>query len=347
MKNVISPKIMHFPPLPFDRMNEADVREEVLAPIIRALGYGTGTEHDVVREQSLRYPRLFLGRKNANKDLELRGRADYILESSGRVRWVLEAKAPQVAIEIDDIEQAWTYANHAEVRAVYFALSNGHEFQIFRTTDQPNRGSVLSIAYTDLPGRWADLANLLAPLSIARDFPNIVVDMSQSLGPGLRSFARITSGLIRYGQNSIRHPVLAQLQSAIADGSIERAEGGGLVVYLSTQSLLRSLQELNEKLGLNKFEMRSTSERLSVQPDEPDVFEYVATVTLPAGSKVLDMQTWSEIVLPVNVNCTVSATACGFLQGGRYGGTFAATYWFQQLPVPPLEVHGEFHVCVA
>ena len=80
---------MNFPPLPFDRMNEADVREEILAPFIRELGYRMGTEHDVIREQSLRYPKIFLGRKNPNRDLELRGRADYILESSGRVRWVL------------------------------------------------------------------------------------------------------------------------------------------------------------------------------------------------------------------------------------------------------------------
>ena len=62
------------------------------------------------------------------KDPLLRGKADYILEASGKVRWVIEAKAPDVQIDIDAIEQAWSYASHAEIRAVYFVLSNGKEF---------------------------------------------------------------------------------------------------------------------------------------------------------------------------------------------------------------------------
>ena len=79
----------------------------------------------VIREQSLRYPRKFLGRKDLSKDPELRGKADYILEAKRKVRWVLEAKAPDGQITQDDIEQAWSYANHPEVRAVYFVLCNG------------------------------------------------------------------------------------------------------------------------------------------------------------------------------------------------------------------------------
>ena len=105
-----------FPLLPFERMNEADVREEVLAPIIRILGYRTGTEFNVIREQGLRYSKLYLGRKNPSKDPELRGKADYILEIRDRVRWVLEAKAPCVDIAANDIEQAWSYANHPLIR---------------------------------------------------------------------------------------------------------------------------------------------------------------------------------------------------------------------------------------
>ena len=123
----------HFPPLPFVRMGEADVREEVLAPLVRLLGYRTGTKFDIIRKQSLRYPKVFLGRKNPTKDAELRGKADYLLEVAGRARWVLEAKAPGIEIDIDSIEQAWTYANHADVRVVYFALCNGLELQVFAT----------------------------------------------------------------------------------------------------------------------------------------------------------------------------------------------------------------------
>ena len=70
----------------FDAMNEADVREEVIAPLIKAMGYRTGTEHNVLRELSLTYSRVQLGREKAN-DPPLRGKADYVLEAGGRVRW--------------------------------------------------------------------------------------------------------------------------------------------------------------------------------------------------------------------------------------------------------------------
>ncbi|MGJ7536168.1 MULTISPECIES: hypothetical protein [unclassified Variovorax] len=50
----------------FDAMNEADVREEVIAPLIKAMGYRTGTENNVLRELSLTYSRVQLGREKAN-----------------------------------------------------------------------------------------------------------------------------------------------------------------------------------------------------------------------------------------------------------------------------------------
>ena len=99
------------------RLNEADVREEIIAPLIRELGYQSASAHNVFREQSLRYPRIYSGRKGAQKDFVLRGKADYIREAGGAVRWVIEAKAPACPINADDIEQAWTYANHPGVRA--------------------------------------------------------------------------------------------------------------------------------------------------------------------------------------------------------------------------------------
>jgi hypothetical protein len=89
--------------------------------LLRYLGYRSGTSANVIREQSLslRYPKASLGRKNPKKDPELRGRADYICKIDDSVQWIIEAK-PAQDITINDIEQAYTYANHPEVRAVYF-----------------------------------------------------------------------------------------------------------------------------------------------------------------------------------------------------------------------------------
>jgi hypothetical protein len=81
-----------WPVLAWDSMNEADVRGEVLDPLLRRLRYRTGTENNIRRELDLRYKRVYLGHKEKKKDPELRGKADYVLEVGQRVRWVLEAK---------------------------------------------------------------------------------------------------------------------------------------------------------------------------------------------------------------------------------------------------------------
>lgn len=47
---------MHFHPYSFETMNEADVREEIVSPLLWHLGYRTGSVHNVVREQPLSYP---------------------------------------------------------------------------------------------------------------------------------------------------------------------------------------------------------------------------------------------------------------------------------------------------
>jgi hypothetical protein len=67
-----------FPPL--DGSNETDLRDEVITPLLHLLGYRSATDANIIREQSLRYPRIFLGRKDRARDPPLRGRADYILE---------------------------------------------------------------------------------------------------------------------------------------------------------------------------------------------------------------------------------------------------------------------------
>jgi hypothetical protein len=62
----------------FDAMNETDVREIVVRPLIERLGYLHGTDATILTEKTLRYDRAFLGRKNPKKDPPLVGRADYV-----------------------------------------------------------------------------------------------------------------------------------------------------------------------------------------------------------------------------------------------------------------------------
>ena len=166
-----------FDELNFHNLNETDIREEVITPLVRALGYRSGTKNNIIREQSLRYPRIFLGRKKKNKDPVLRGIADYILEVDNSVRWVIEAKAPDVEIDLDSIEQAYTYANHPEVRAVYFVLSNGKHLNVYHTHSAPGSDPLLSITYEEFNDKFQIISNVLSPESIKRDFPKVECDL--------------------------------------------------------------------------------------------------------------------------------------------------------------------------
>ncbi len=324
-------------------MNETDVREDVIAPLVNQLGYKTGSENNIIREQSLRYPKISLGRKDQRKDPELRGKADYILEVGSRLRWVIEAKAPAVAIDTDSIEQAWTYANHPEIRAIYFVLCNGRTLSIFRTPEGPNTGAVLSLSYDKFDSQFQMLAGLLSPEALVRDFPSIKADGGLPIAPGLRSLARIANGLIRFERNSLGLGPLNEIQLGISGGSVERDENGKLIAFLETVAPMRSLQEVNERLGLAKFEMVGADSVLSTNAQSPTVFSYRNVIILPAGEEVLNLLTWSRVSLPTNVTCHVEAEARGAYRERLFSGVFATRYEFGI----SLDVSGSFEIHLA
>lgn len=319
-----------FLPLKFEKLNESDIREEVIAPLLRALGYRSGTENNIIREQSLRYPRTFLGRKKPERDPLLRGRADYILEVNRRLRWIIEAKAPDASVTVDDVEQAWTYASHPEVRALYFVVCNGISLVVYRTHDGPNCPPILSIPYERLDADFDQLQSLVAPDSLIRDFPEVKPDFGPPIAPGLRSVARITNGLIRYETSDVGVAVLSELQNSIEDGAIERATDGTLIAFMRVLGPSRSLQELNERLGFSKFEMISDSESLSVDPENPTTFTYDNQLILPAGEELPDLLTWQKIKLSQNISCLIHAEASGFFHEGRITGKFSCCLHYRE-----------------
>jgi hypothetical protein len=305
-------------------LNETDVREEIIAPLIRKLGYRSGTLHNVLREQSLRYPRIFLGRKDYNKDPPLRGKADYILEAGGSVRWVIEAKSPTCEIGTDEIEQAWSYANHPEVRAVYFVLCNGKRILIFQTNRAPSAPALLEIAYEELEEQTKQeiVFNILSPNAVLRDHPPSEIDTKPPLGPGLRSFIRITGGYIRYDKSSFQMPALTEFQATIIGGAVERDSEGRMVAFLELSGPSRSLQEFTERLGLSKFEMLSNDFSFSSSPERPTTFTYAHSVIFPEGEELIDINTWKKVKLPFNLPVSVNATATGVLESNQFKGKF-------------------------
>lgn len=333
-----------FPQLDFEQFNEADVREEVIGPLLRELGYISGTKNNVRREMPLRYPQRSLGRKKPSTDPKLRGKADYILDADDRIRWVIEAKAPGNSLTNSDIEQAWSYASHVEVRAKYFALCNGHLIQVFQTDLSPDAGAILTIPYEELSERFVDLSNLLSPKSLLRNFPAPDIEIGRPIGPGLKSAVRITNGLFRYDSVKPDLPPLKDLQFTVVGGSVGRGEKERLTVFVSSLAPLRSLQEMNEKLGLAVFEMESDDTTLSADPENPTTFRYTRTIRIPAGSEVPNLSSWNKITLPINLAIETDVIAKGSLSDLKFFGHFKTTMRILELNVlveseGPFEIH--------
>jgi DNA modification methylase len=134
---------------------EDSVREVIILPILKALGY---SQDNIIRSKTLQHPFLKIGSKKRPINLV----PDYVLKVENNFAWVLDAKAPNEKIINDDnVEQVYSYATHPEIRSTYFALCNGLAFSLFRTadTDKP----ILFFLVDEIERFWSDLKMYLSP----------------------------------------------------------------------------------------------------------------------------------------------------------------------------------------
>jgi Type I restriction enzyme R protein N terminus (HSDR_N) len=310
----------------FSKLNESDIREEIVAPLLRYLGYRSSTSANIIREQILRYPKINMGRKNVGKDPEVKGRADYICEVDNSIRWIIEAKPPQSNIAVDDIEQAYTYANHPEVRAIYFCLINGRKLQIYQTNLSPNAAPLLEVDYEQFNQDLSIIENILSPDALRRDHPRIEPDIGNPIGKGLRSIVRVTNGIVNFTKNSENLPVFNEMNLSVLGGSIQRDENRSIIASLETRTPFKSVNELNTKLGLNNLELVCEGEYLSSDPAKPNIFVETNHITFPAGDKIFNPYTWKPAVLPFNFSFKVETMAKGILTDQRFHGEFELRY---------------------
>lgn len=229
-------------------------------------------------------------------------------------------------MDLEAQEQSWSYANHKEVRAVYFCLVNGREFQIFQTNRGSDAEAIFKCTYQDMEGKLAVIENILSPEAILRDHPVIEVDCKMPIAPGLRSIVRIVNGSISYNKNTLGFKPFDNLIMTVKSGSVERNDAGVLEAYLECLVPYQSLQRLNEKLGLHSLCLTSdsNSEFVSVDKEKPTVFRSATSHVLPQGERILDLNTWNEVMLPMNVDVEVETTASGHLSRNTFVGIFIA-----------------------
>lgn len=316
----------------FASMNETDVREIIVRPLLHRLGFKHGTQAHIRTEVTLRYDRAFLGRKNPSKDPPLTGRADYICDATSYGRWVVEVKAPGNDLTREDAEQAHTYSAHPEISASHFLLTNGRLFRLFSLgeLDVP----LLEWAYEETEQHLMTLFNIVGYEAIRKRSAIIRPDVSKPLAAGLSSRLKIVGGEIAYGEHHSDHPLLAGNAlngtiGAVTGVGVERIADGRIQATVSVRSAFQQFAELNRLAGMGDFTFLSGDEFVSTDRDRPTIFQNVIEGRLEPGATFRPMPGMPEIPLPVGFQFTVYTEATGYIEDGSFKGTLAFDYSYQ------------------
>ena len=107
---------------------EDAVREVIIAPILSRLGYHPIGKNRIIRSKSLVHPFIWIGTKKHPVTII----PDYTLLEENRPILVLDAKSPVESVTSKaNVQQAYSYAIHPEIRSEHFALCNGRRLAVF------------------------------------------------------------------------------------------------------------------------------------------------------------------------------------------------------------------------
>lgn len=142
---------------------EDSVREELIYPIIKSLGYSSYGDNKIIRSRKLLHPFVSIGSQQKRISII----PDYVMEVEGRPCWIMEAKAPNKDILSPKyVEQAYSYAMHSEIKALYYALCNGKEFVLYHVSEYK---PLLHFDIKLLPSYWGELVEYLSPEKVLVD----------------------------------------------------------------------------------------------------------------------------------------------------------------------------------
>lgn len=137
---------------------EDAVREEIIAPVLKALGYRPAGRFSVQRGKSLAVPFVMLGSTKRTVRLI----PDYALYVDDRAVLVLDAKAPsEDVLDLAHLGQTYSYAIHPEIRCDHYAVCNGLRLVVFETCSWTAEADIDLTSLTD--ESWADVVSTLSP----------------------------------------------------------------------------------------------------------------------------------------------------------------------------------------
>ncbi len=134
---------------------EDSVREELVAPLLKALGYSASPPYRIIRSKKLEHPYVYFGTVKKNITIV----PDYVLERDGQYAWILDAKAPAENIDTGkNVEQAYSYAMHRDVRVPLYGLCNGRKLIVFHVTQEK---PVIDIPLQEIKASWQRILTIL------------------------------------------------------------------------------------------------------------------------------------------------------------------------------------------
>lgn len=312
----------------FSTMNETDVREEIVNPLIQRLGYKHGTEHTVRREVELRYAKMILGHRKPKTDRPMRGYVDYLCDVVSYGRWTVEVKAPHVELTEAEREQAHSYAAHPEIAAAYFVLTNGRTFRLYSMLEP--KQPLLEWRHEQIDQFWINLENVLGPAQIRRKFEQELRHRGKPLARDLGSVANIVGGRVEYTEYSCTDPAQSQaLQSLIGTranvetGKVARSESGLIHGQLKLAGPNEQWDLLNQLSGVSTYDFYAAEEFLSTDRDKPTILTGLIRFEMPAGTPIGGVGGLRPgLVSPFPMTMSAFTQVTGYLDGGVFEGLF-------------------------
>jgi len=114
-----------------EEYKEDSVREDIIAPLLKGIGYSANGPNKIIRSRSLTHPYVMFGSQKRKLNII----PDYILAIDDKPCFVLDAKSPKSEItKGDNVAQVYSYAIHPEVRSWNYGLCNGRQLALYEVT---------------------------------------------------------------------------------------------------------------------------------------------------------------------------------------------------------------------
>jgi hypothetical protein len=179
------------------------------------------------------------------------------------------------------------------------------------------------IHYSDVPklGWERGLTSLLTALGVASP----TLERGDPISEGFGSTAKIIGGFVTYRNLSLPIPELEGTSFTVTGGSVQRGAEGELIAQFSLRAPFETLQQLNEQLGMDRIDVRSTDQVISRDPTKPSQFKFVDEKDQrPPGSEFWEMGASELPRSTVSIQQVSGYDAYGYLNADdQMEGTFS------------------------